>query len=245
MFEVKNICKEMYSELGIKNYVLKNISFTIESEKITSIIGSSGSGKSTLLKIISSLELPTSGEVVNGLQGKIIFLPSNPSTFPWLSVSENISFGNQGISDSEKKRLVNLVGLDGYEKFYPNNKSVGFRFRVALARSLAHNPVLVLLDDVFKTMDNTTKEELYALIHEINMKEKVTFLIATSNLLEALLLSDKVYLLKQEKIELVLNSELGIIGNKENESNKDAILKKHIDEVLHKMNTDEISKISW
>jgi ABC-type nitrate/sulfonate/bicarbonate transport system ATPase subunit len=244
MIEVKNICKEIFSTSGLKRYELKNISFPIEPGKITSVIGAAGSGKSTLLKIICSLELPTSGEIKKELNDKIVYLPSKPSSFPWLTVYDNVSFGIKNKADSEIKRLIRLVGLDGYEKFYPNNKSFGFRFRVSVARSLAHKPALILLDDLFRLMDSITKEEIYSLLQEINQKEKTTFLLATSSISEALILSDYVYLLNSDRVENVLDQRLDNLNENKIDYQKNDAIRQHIKNILCKLNPDELSKIS-
>ena len=197
MIEVKNISKEYKDVNGFKNIVLKNVSLSISSEKITSVIAPSGSGKSTLLKIISGLEHATHGEVIKNENQKIIYIPSQPSSFPWLNVEENILLGLLKKDPSKIKSVIKFVGLEGYDSFHPNNKSYGFRFRIALARSLAHHPTAILLDEPFNQMDPQTKKEILLLIRETQNTLKTTFLLATTNITEALFLSDKIYLMKK------------------------------------------------
>jgi len=197
MIEIKNLSKEYSSDIGFRTVVLKNISFKIPGGKITSIIAPTGSGKSVLLKIISGLEEQTSGDVINPTEGKIIFIPSAPSSFPWFNVHDNVKFGLEKWDEKNIKELINLVGLEGYDTFHPDNKSLGFRFRIALARSLAHNPAVVILDEPFNQMDVQTKNEIYFLIRAINKIKNTSFLLATTNLTEALFLSDKIYLMKK------------------------------------------------
>lgn len=208
MIEIKNLLKEYSSDTGFRTVVLKNISFKIPGGKITSIIAPTGSGKSVLLKIISGLEEQTSGDVINPTEGKIIFIPSAPSSFPWLNVFENVKFGLDKWDEKNIKALINLVGLEGYDTFYPDNKSLGFRFRIALARSLAHNPAVVLLDEPFNQMDVQTKNEIYFLIREINKIKNTSFLLATTNLTEALFLSDRIFIMKKNPAEI--HSEIDI-----------------------------------
>lgn len=202
MIEIKNLSKEYSSDIGFRTVVLKNISFKIPDGKITSIIAPTGSGKSVLLKIISGLEEQTSGDVINPAEGKIIFIPSAPSSFPWLNVHDNVKFGLEKWDEKNIKGFINLVGLGGYETFHPDNKSLGFRFRIALARSLAHNPVVVLLDEPFNKMDVQTKSEIYFLIRDINKIKGTGFLLATTNLTEALFLSDRVCIMKKNPAEI-------------------------------------------
>ncbi len=202
MIEIKNLSKEFHSEIGTKNLVLKQASFDIKDGKITSLIAESGSGKSVLLKIIAGIEKSTSGEVLNPSGKKIILIPSAPSSFPWLNVYENVRFGLEEFNEAEIKKLIAFVGLEGYETFYPDNKSTGFRFRIALARSLAHNPSAILLDEPFNQMESLVKNEIYSLLRKINKIKNTSFLLATSNLEEALFLSDKILLLKKHPAEV-------------------------------------------
>ena len=245
MIEVKNISKELYSDSGLKKYELKNISLTIHPGKVTTILGASGSGKSTLLKIISALSSKSNGEVLNSSDQKIVYIPSSPSSFPWLSVTENITFNNKSITKAEVSRLIGLVELDGYENFFPNNKSLGFRFRVSLARSLANNPSLTILDDPFKLMDTQTKRELYTLVASINKKEGITFLLGTTNIQEAIILSDHVYLLRSHSIEGVLKEKAGIDIKNIDSSQSHSILQNHIEKIIQKLNSEELAKISF
>ncbi|MBI5809212.1 MAG: ABC transporter ATP-binding protein [Ignavibacteriales bacterium] len=203
MIEVKNIFKEYIDINGFKNIILKNVSLNIPSEKITSVIAPGGSGKSILLKIISGLELSTSGEVIKGREQKIVYIPSKLSSFPWLNVEENISLGLLEKDATKIKSIIRFVGLEGYESFHPNNKSYGFRFRIALARSLAHNPEAILLDEPFNQMDNQTKKEIMLLIRETQNTLKTTFFLATTNITEALFLSDHIYLMKKNPGEII------------------------------------------
>jgi ABC-type nitrate/sulfonate/bicarbonate transport system ATPase subunit len=194
MIELKNISKEYSDDLGSKIILFKNISLIIEQGKVTSVIAPKGAGKSTLLKIVSGIEEATSGEIINN-KGKVILIPSEPSSFPWLSVKENILFGLLDPNHTKLKELINLVGLEGYDNHFPNNKSYGFRFRISLARAIAHNPILICIDEPFNKVDDQTKFELYQTIREINKKLGKTFLFTTTNISEAIYLSEKMYLM--------------------------------------------------
>lgn len=217
MIEIKNLSKEYSSDIDFRTVVLRNISFKIPVGKIASIIAPTGSGKSVLLKIISGLEEQTSGDVINPTEGKIIFIPSAPSSFPWLNVFENVKFGLDKWDEKNIKDLINLVGLEGYDTFYPDNKSLGFRLRIALARSLAHNPFLILLDEPFTQMDVQTKNELYILIRVINKIKGIGFLLATTNLTEALFLSDRICIMKKNPAEIHSEMDIDLPTNR-NES---------------------------
>ncbi len=195
MIELKNISKEYIAETGFKKVVLKNISCRFQEEKITSIIASKNSGLTTLCKIVCDLETVSDGEIKEDSKRKKNFLPSEPSSFPWRSVFDNITLGLTSFDKDEIIRLIKLAGLEGYEKFHPHNNSLGFRFRISLARSLSRKPLLIVIDNSFCSMDHQTKNEIYSLLKGINQTERIGFLVATTNVTEALLLSDRIYLL--------------------------------------------------
>jgi ABC-type nitrate/sulfonate/bicarbonate transport system ATPase subunit len=203
MIEIKNISKEYFNSVGFRSLVLKNINITLQQGEVVSIIAPIGSGKSTLLKIISGLEVPTIGEIKNSSDGRIIYLPSKSSSFPWLSVHDNIVFDLKNYKEKEIKKIIKLVGLEGYQSFHPHNKSLGFRFRISLGRSLANNPSAILIDESFKNMDNPTKTEIYSLIRNISKAKNITFLVATSNVTEAIIISHRIYLVKKDPAEII------------------------------------------
>lgn len=197
MIEIKNLSKCYTDKFGNKVQLFENLSFEIKEAQITSVIAPVGSGKSSLIKIISGLETQTEGEIKSN-SGKIIYIPSEPSSFPWLSVKGNIIFGLKNYDESTITELINFVGLEGYSDHYPNNKSVGFRFRIALARSLANSPQCICIDEPFNKMDLETKSELYLLLREVVSKLKTAIFITTTNITEAVFLSDKIYLMGNE-----------------------------------------------
>jgi ABC-type nitrate/sulfonate/bicarbonate transport system ATPase subunit len=202
MVEIKKISFEDSTNVISRIPRLKNISLKTLEGTITSFIAPKNSGKTLLLKIIAGIETPTSGGIINAEGKKIVYIPGKPSSFPWLNVYENVSFGLSKPDEVEIKRIISLVGLEGYEKHIPNNKSYGFRFRISLARSLAHSPSLILLDEPFAQMDDITKKEIFQLIRQVSEKCNVSFLLAASNITEALFLSDKIYLMMMNPLEI-------------------------------------------
>ncbi len=202
MIEIKNIKKVLTRTSSINTILLDDLNFQITENLITGIIAPQGSGKTTLLKIISGLEDPTSGEINNS--ENIIFIPGEPSSFPWLNVKENILFGlDNNVAESEFHDVVKLLGLEGYENHFPNNKSTGFRFRISLARSIIRTPKLICLDEPFDKLDQLTKYEIYNLILKVNHIRRITFLLATTNITEALYLSKKIYLMKKDPGKII------------------------------------------
>ena len=211
ILRLSGITKIFSDTYGIKKKVLEDVSFAIpaDSPKIASILASFGSGKSTLFKIISRVEKPTSGEVILGgekyLQaaGKIVLIPEKSSSLPWLNVRNNIELACRletcGKNDigNDINDMIRLTGLSGYENHYPHNLSFGFRFRISIARALLFNPIVLLLDDCFKKMDAAAKEEMYGLIYGISRKVDTHFLLATTNVTEALRLSGSIFLMSK------------------------------------------------
>lgn len=202
MIELKNISKEFVDELGIRKILLKNISLEITDNKIVSIIAPTGAGKSTLLKIIAKLDKDFTGTVVTKLNSSVILIPSKLFSYPWLNVKENILFGIKRESQEKLKKILELVELDGYENHYPHNKSYGFRLRICLARALMRNPSLILLDEPFIKFDPCTRFDMYLLLKEIQKATNVVFLLATTNISEAVFLSDKIFLMKKNPGEI-------------------------------------------
>jgi len=205
VLDVKNITKHYSGPAGSKETIFENLSFSVgEEHNITSILAPFGGGKSTLLKILSGLDNDYTGELLlygNKLINKLPLIPEKPASFPWLNVEGNIKLinsipgNNKKLSQNEIQDLIDLTGLTSYEGHFPNNKSYGFRFRIALARTLVVSPPIVFLDDPFKQMDSETKDEIFELLTKIASIKKIKFLFASSNISEAALLADKILLL--------------------------------------------------
>jgi len=211
LLTVQNLYKSFISISGLKLVILKNINFSFntneEKAKMISILAPFGAGKSTLLRLISGLESPDEGKIILGEEeiisadGNIIYVPEKPASFPWYDVRRNIEFPLKAAevkNPNSVKNLISLVGLSGYEDHFPHNSSYGFRFRVTLARALVVNPKLILIDDSFKIMDAETRNEIYLLLNRINKELNINFLIATTNIHEAIFLSDEIFLMKKD-----------------------------------------------
>jgi NitT/TauT family transport system ATP-binding protein len=210
--ELQNVSKYFIGPAGSKLNVLEDISFSIETpddkSNFISILASFASGKTTLLKIIAAIEKPDRGNVLLMKEphlrptGKIPYIPERPSSFPWQNVEENINFVSLN-KTNDLKELIDSVGLTGYENHHPHNESLGFRFRISLARALAVKPDFILLDDPFKRMSSITKDEIYELLRSIEEKFKVSFILATTNIAEAVYLSNKIFLMKKNPGKII------------------------------------------
>jgi ABC-type nitrate/sulfonate/bicarbonate transport system ATPase subunit len=217
MFELKNISKSFSDGSGLTINLLKNISFSLPDNKICSIVGQSGSGKTSLLKIIAGLEIPSGGEIINGNNSVLLFIPSEPSSFPWLNVKENILFGLNNTDNNNIEELIKIVGLEGYESHFPHNKSLGFRFRISLARTIIRKPNLIVMDEPFNKMNEETKEELYILLRNINNTLKIPIILGTSNINEAIFLSDKLFLMKNKPGEVFKSMDINLPEKRDSE----------------------------
>ena len=203
-FEKKRSRKEQAQILK----VLKEVSFDLKEGSLTSIIGPSGCGKTTLLRIIDGLIEPTSGEVI--FDGEVVRSPPAKMGFvfqqfgllPWRSVIKNVEFGLElhGAEPQQRREIaekyIQIVGLKGFENHYVHEVSGGMQQRVGLARALAVDPQVLLMDEPFASVDEQTREILQRQLLQIvkGMTPKTTLLV-THNVDEAIYLSDVIVLL--------------------------------------------------
>lgn len=200
-FKSDKISKRYTDRVGYNINLLKEISFSIEDNNFTTLLAPVGSGKTSLLKILAGLDLQTSG-VIETNCNKRIFIPSQPSSFPWLSVSENIRL-NSNYNKEEIFEIIDLVGLHGYEDHFPHNKSEGFRFRISLGRAIANKPDIIFIDEPFNNLNTSTRQEIYYLMRSIFIQKSIPIIFGTTNITEAIYLSDKIYLMKKNPGEIV------------------------------------------
>ncbi|MGN6549475.1 MAG: ABC transporter ATP-binding protein [Pararhizobium sp.] len=174
-----------------------------ENDFIT-ILGPSGCGKSTLLRIVAGLDTPSEGRVL--LDGKAVTRPGpdrgmvfqSYTLFPWLSVEDNIAFGlrEKGVPDAERREIVgsyvDLVGLKGFEKHWPKQLSGGMQQRTAIARALANDPEILLLDEPFGALDNQTRGLMQELLLSIWERKRKTVLFVTHDIDESIFMASRV-----------------------------------------------------
>jgi ABC-type nitrate/sulfonate/bicarbonate transport system ATPase subunit len=191
--------------------VLDKVNLTVNKGSICSIVGASGSGKTTLLKLISGLIRKTYyGDVlVNGRKPvefknkeTIGFLFQEPALFPNLNVVENIllplKLNGKEIRHNQLKEIIGIIGLEGFEKYLPRQLSGGMKTRVALAQNFIHQPRLLLLDEPFSSLDINWKIRLYNELMLLYGRYKPTIVMVTHDILEAIALSDYIYILNKE-----------------------------------------------
>lgn len=176
--------------------VFRDLNFELDSDAITVIIGKSGCGKTTFLKIISGMEQADSGHITLQAGEKIGMVFQEARLMPWLTCWKNISFGlNKKTMDKAYiAELIAMVGLAGFEKAYPNQLSGGMQQRTALARALAYNPSLILMDEPFAALDFFTRETMQKELVRIHTSSRKGIVFVTHNIDEALLLGKKIVL---------------------------------------------------
>lgn len=201
----KVIVAEAGKEFGGRQ-VLADISFEIAEGSVVSVIGPSGCGKSTLLRMIAGLSdvsdgvITLDGAPVHGLSGRIGIGFQEPRLLPWRTVSGNIAFGLQKSFPRKEREqrvedLLHVVRLDGYGKHRPKEISGGMAQRVSLARALARDPEILLLDEPFGALDALTRIAMQQLLGHIQQRDRRTILLVTHDVNEALYLSDEIIVL--------------------------------------------------
>lgn len=189
--------------------VLEGISLSIETAEIVALLGPSGCGKSTILNIVAGFEKPDEGQVF--FMGNPVIAPSTERgvvfqsavLFPWLTVKQNIAYGlelkKQEAFDIEREcsRYIQLVGLEGFEDYYPKQLSGGMQQKVALARVLILEPRMLLMDEPFAALDAQTRMAMQQLLLSISQELRPTVMFVTHDVEEALILADKVYVMSK------------------------------------------------
>lgn len=198
ILKVKNVTKK-YQAINGEVEALKDISFSINEGEFVSLIGPSGCGKSTVLSIIAGLEEKNSGQIE--IDGQIGYMLQKDSLLEWLTIYKNVLFGLEirNIKTKENiqyvENLLKKYHLYEFKDKYPNQLSGGMRQRVALIRTLAIKPKILLLDEAFSALDYQTRIMVTKDIYDILRKENMTALIVTHDISEAISMSDRVIIL--------------------------------------------------
>jgi ABC-type nitrate/sulfonate/bicarbonate transport system ATPase subunit len=211
VLELRNVSKSFVSPDGREFQAIKDVDLEIADEpgrgEFRVFLGPSGCGKSTILNIVAGLFPPTSGEAL--LRGRPIAGPGpdrgmvfqSYSSYPWLTVLDNVAFGLmlRGTPRDQREQVarawIRKVGLAGSERKYPNQLSGGMRQRVAIARTLAVKPQIILMDEPFGALDVQTRLGMQNLINELWEEIEGTILFVTHDIAEAVYLADKIHIL--------------------------------------------------
>ena len=241
--EIKNISK-IFSSKGEDNIVLQNVNLTFNEGEFITLLGPSGCGKTTLLTMMAGFQKPTSGEI--RLDDEIITKPSpkkgfvfqNYALFPWMTVRENILYPmkQQKLAKDEMgkrfKKLIKIAHLEGKENLYPKELSGGMKQRTAFVRALAGNPKILLLDEPLGAIDFQMRKSIQVQLEKLWQETKITTVMVTHDVEEALYLSDRVIVMSKNKGKIVkdFKVEMERPRNREFEEYKD--YKKELEKLL-------------
>jgi NitT/TauT family transport system ATP-binding protein len=207
--EYRNVSMRFRQTDGSSLSAIEQVSFAVHDREVVSLIGPSGCGKSTLLNIGSGLYAPSEGDAyvdgerVEGPNAHVAFMLQKDLLLPWRTIAENVMFGVeiQGLAAAERKRraqsLLETLGLADFGGHYPHQLSGGMRQRVALARTLAVDPSVLLLDEPFSAVDAQTRMVLQRELAQTLKRAGKTALLITHDLLEAVTLSDRVLVMSR------------------------------------------------
>jgi NitT/TauT family transport system ATP-binding protein len=203
--EVKSLMKSFSrpDTAGPPTTIFENIAFSVSKGELLTIIGPSGCGKTTLLNCIAGLIKPTQGTItideksMNGTPSKdVAYMLARDALLPWRTAQQNVQLamevGGRTLDKGRAVQLLEMVGMGGFEKHFPSQLSHGMRQRVALARTLAIGADLWLLDEPFAALDANTRMKVHGVFSNIWEQERKAALLVTHDLVEAILLSDRI-----------------------------------------------------
>lgn len=195
--------------------VHEHLKFSVGANEFVCICGPSGCGKTTLLDMLAGILKPSQGQVlIDGAPAdpkkqSISFVFQEPSTFPWLTVKDNVATGlrikggSRADIDAKVRDIVEIVGLTGFESYYPHQISGGMKQRVAIARAFATDSDLILMDEPFVSLDQPTRERMQREVLDIWRHRKRTVIFVTHNLEEAVFLGDRILILSAKPARIV------------------------------------------
>lgn len=255
---INGISKEFEQKNGSPAVVLQDIQLTIPEGQFVSLLGPSGCGKSTLLSIIAGLNKPTSGSLFLGEEK--ITKPSpdkgvvfqEAALFPWLNVLENVMFPlrkkmNKKKQQETAKHFLQMVQLGKFLEHYPHELSGGMQQRVSIARVLAMNPKLLLMDEPFGALDEQTRNVLQQELEKIWLDTKQTTVFVTHSIREAIKLSDRVLVMGARPGKIIADIQVDLARPRKQaevaplEENIMGILKTEIDKVMREELSDASS----
>jgi NitT/TauT family transport system ATP-binding protein len=218
--ELKSICKQFLSDTGSVVPALENIDLAVHDGEFLALAGATGCGKTTLLNLIAGFILPERGRIHfgEGLQfGKnIAYVFQHYTLFPWRTALRNVTFSMEmrGVPRKQRKikaaELLAKVGLEGFEDAYAHELSGGMRQRAAIAQALALEPKLLLMDEPFGAVDDSTRAELQQMITKLWQENNTTIIFVTHNIDEAILLGDRVLILSERPGKIAHEFEIDL-----------------------------------
>jgi len=226
---IKDVSRVFFSPTGERIDALKDVNLEVEDAfsaagrdigEFRVLLGHSGCGKSTLLRMVAGLDKPTSGQVL--VNGEIVTHPGKDrgmvfqkyTSFPWLTVADNIAYGMKinGVPEAQRKetvdRLLKSVGLTEFANVYPETLSGGMQQRVAIARTLALRPSVILMDEPFGALDAQTRSDMQQLLLQIWDETACTILFVTHDVEEAVYLADRIFIMSSHPGTIVEDVEV-------------------------------------
>lgn len=204
--KIENATKVFSSQKG-STLALENVNLEVHDGEFVCLLGPSGCGKTTLLRMISGLDVPTSGtiqidgKIVDGPSPKMTMVFQEYSLYPWMTIERNVGFGLEmtGAAKEERKKIVaehlKDVGLEDFAMSYPHELSGGMRQRAAVARALVNNPAVILMDEPFGALDAQTRNKMQIELTELRKNTGKTILFVTHSVDEAVFLADRIVIL--------------------------------------------------
>lgn len=228
ILSIKKLCKNYHTKTG-EIEAVKNFDLDISEGEIIAIVGPSGCGKSTILSTLCGLEKKTSGDIKYGKEDfKLGYMLQRDSLFPWLTVLDNCLLGLKikgKVTENDKKRVINLLdtyGLKEFKKHYPSELSGGMKQRVALIRTLAINPDILLLDEPFSALDYQTRLALSDDIYRIIKSEKKTVIMVTHDIAEAISMADRIVVVSKRPATIKSIYDIKLTNKKNPIQNRNA-----------------------
>jgi ABC-type nitrate/sulfonate/bicarbonate transport system ATPase subunit len=218
---IDSVSKDFLSPDGYKVQALKDVGFEVQPGEFVTLLGPSGCGKSTLLRMAAGLDRPTLGRLL--LDGKPIEGPAaerglvfqDPTLYPWLTVRRNIESGLRIAGDLKKRagevdEFIRMVGLEGFDRTYPQHLSGGMAQRVALARALITHPKVLLLDEPLGALDAFNRMRMQDEVLTLWQMRRATILLVTHDIDEAIYMSDRIFVMSPRPgtIEEILSVDL-------------------------------------
>lgn len=249
--EITGVTRTFVSPTGEEFTAIKDVNLVIEDNpergEMRAVLGPSGCGKSTLLNMVAGLDKPTTGTVK--VEGKLIEGPGpdrgmvfqNYSSMPWMNVLQNVAYGLElrGMKRAERESraadLIKQVGLSGHETKYPKDLSGGMRQRVAIARTLAVEPNIILMDEPFGALDVGTRVEMQDMLLRINEELEPTILFVTHDIGEAVYLADRIYIFSASPGTIVDTVEIDLPHDRTRDVKHSARFRKYESIILEKI----------
>ncbi len=207
IIRLEHVGKDFTTESGKRIAVLDDINLDIKTGQLVTVVGATGTGKTTLLNLIASICKADQGRITLNktlnICNEIAYVFQHYTLLPWQNVLKNVAFGLQlrkipiRQRNDDAMKLIDKVGLAGFEKAYPHELSGGMRQRAAIAQALAIKPKLLLMDEPFGSLDDTTRTELQRMLIDLHRQTQTTTIFVTHNIDEAIILADRIVVLAQ------------------------------------------------